>query len=258
MTNIEAVSREAQPQDTTGEYLRLFGGKPDMVYLLGGGLIKDPDGNYQLSGYLSPNAHGLGGGIHRMEAAANIAAVFPTLPIVSCGGNRGADGASPITYAAFVANELQKRGVAETSIFEKGDVYTTSMEMVHIIQTAGKLATLGYDEARIVVVTNEIYIPRVETSLWALARNYTKFLPKNKYEDFSKFGESFLADLTPYAHSNTQILFSACEAILSVDNPAFAEYYEGIKTTDAFKTRQGHELQGLKDLMVWANYNSRI
>jgi len=229
-----------------------------MVYLLGGGLTKTPEGDYQLSGYLSPNLHGLGGGIHRMEAAAKIASVFPTVPIISCGGNRGVDDAAPTSYAEFVAIELENRGVAKARLFEMSDVYTTSMELVSIIKTAGKLGTLGFDEARIVVVTNENHIPRTELSFWTLVRNYTNFLPKNKYDNFAKFRESFLEDLTPYAHSNIQILFSACEDILSIDDPAFAQYYEEIKKTDAFNRRQAHELQGIKDLMVWANYNSRI
>lgn len=241
-------------------YETLFGGRPDALYVLGGGIEKDGGAlGFRSPHFFSNNGDGVGGGRYRMLAVRDVARTISGIPIFTSGGS-AYPGITPPT-ADVVAHELMLRGIDKGRITRFPEVMTTSMEMVRIIQVAENFGTKTssdqQDESRIVVVTNEYHKARAERIFGLLAQGNTWLLPFRFFEDFGSFAESSQQTLIDFARSNVQVIFQSCESILTVKDPSFVDFFAAVKATPEYAARERLEEQGLLDLNK-KEYTSRV
>jgi len=241
-------------------YESMFGGAPDAIYILGGGIEKDGGAlGFRSPLFFSNNADGVGGGRYRMLAVRDVASTMSDVPIFTSGGS-AYPGKTPAT-ADVVAHELILRGVDQGRITRFPDVMTTSMEMLQIIQLAANFGRMTLfdqrDESRIIVVTNEYHQARAERFFWLLLQGNSWVLPARFFEDNESFEESFQQTMIDFVRSNAQITFQSCESILTVKDPLFADFFASVKATPEYARRERLEGQGFLGLNK-KEYTSRV
>lgn len=183
---------------------------PEAIVVPTGGTKRDKDGNYHSTSYDDGDAFGTLGGYVRVEAAAELARMYPETMVVTTGKGAG-DGISP-SHAMVMENELVALGIESKRVIREEDSTTTRSNIEQALKIANK-----YKWSSIIFVSNEYHLPRLRAMLEILG----------------------LA---------IKIDFVAAEDVISKIRPEFGKIFKNIKITPAYKRRLESEARGIQAL----------
>ncbi len=211
-------------------------GAPDVIFSFSGG-IKQHDSaetGFRTLAYSDLSEHGLVTGSRtRVIATAEIAEVFPHLPIVTNSFNRF-DATEP-TMASVVEKELVDRGIDSERILREERSFSTITQLIEMVRESN-----SHEWAKLVVVGNEWHFPRME----AMFNNLETVVRYADAEEDAKFK----ADLQKFRDRKVMVNFVASEAVMRAANDHYGTYLDAAEQTEGFSKSIAAEVKGLADL----------
>lgn len=209
---------------------------PQALFVLSGGIVADTrertdnpgDDGYKTLSYQDLDAHGLvTGGKARVVAAAEIAKLFPDLPLVTTSRYE----ADKPTHAAVMAQELEQRSVPSEQIIKEEQSVNTVTELTELVKMA-----VRNEWKRVEAITSDYHIARCAKMFEALDTIVN-------YDD-----PEFFEALAKFRESGSRLAFIAAEEVLEKVSSKYSQLFEQVRQTDAFKGRVAAEEKGIRDL----------
>jgi hypothetical protein len=183
---------------------------PDAIIVFSTGLKQDSSGTWIPTDYADQDAFGTLGGIERIRAAAILATEYPGVPLVTTCRQLTSE---PPTHASVYANALVALGIPRERIeLEERSVNTRTQlqESIRLAKERNWHSLLG--------ISSEFQIPRIQ-AFWE-----------------TEEGEK------------PEALFISAESVLVPKDPAFAQEFEEVKGSPAYRSRLQAEARGIAAL----------
>lgn len=204
-------------------------------------LLRPHTKGYRSLAYSDLSEHGMvTGGRTRVIAGAEVAKIFPEIPVVTDSFNRF-DSNEP-TMASVITHELGKRGVNPDRIIQQTKSFSTITQLVETVRLAQEL-----DLKRLAIITNDYHLPRVG-AMWERL-NTIEIKDPDGSVDTDRTDE-FRERVDAFSKAERRVAFVGAESIMRVMHPRYGEYIERVQASDEYQKTVADEARGVRDLQV--------
>lgn len=196
---------------------------------------------YRSLAYSDLSEHGMvTGGRTRVIAGAEVAKIFPEIPVVTDSFNRF-DPTEP-TMASVITHELGKRGVNPDRIIQQTKSFSTITQLIETVRLAEEL-----NLKRLAIITNDYHLPRVG-AMWERL-NTIEIKDPDGSVDTARTDE-FQERVYAFSKAGRRVAFVGAESIMRVMHPRYGEYIECVQASDEYQKTVVDETRGVRDLQA--------
>ncbi len=223
----------------------LIGGRPEVLFLMSGGIKKTKDGSYKATTVIDGDlidggTYGYLGGIYRALATEHLAKIYPDTPIVT----NSSDPKTGQSHADVYADTLIRRGVDSDRIIRQSASHSTRDEFKQMIN----LSLENNWKGPVALITNDYHLERSVLTFASL-------------DNLFREDKEFLGQLEQFWDRGTKVLFVNSEKVLDIINPRYKKFFAELRTTEPFASaielRELWESNGIRALEE-DNYQKRF